>query len=90
MVLTSSREVAEIFEIEIVLQRRLKVVRRGELHQVVRLGRFWKRPQANDPVRVLLDFFAHQRRQKLAFSDTRDGGVQRCVPIGKTSAGYVE
>jgi len=63
---------AQVGEIEVILQPCLEIVRGEQLHQVISLRRFRKRPQAYDPVLVLANFFAHKRVKKLPFADTLD------------------
>ena len=62
---------AQIVEIEVVLQRRLEIVRREQIHQVVRLGRLRQRAQADDPVLVLSNFLTHEHFQELALANAR-------------------
>ena len=67
---------SEVLEVEIVLQRRLEVVGRHELRQVIGFGRIGQRSQTNHPSLVLANFFPHQRFQKLAVSHAFDRRVQ--------------
>jgi hypothetical protein len=67
---------AQIFEVEVILERGLEIVRREQLHQVVRLGRLRQRPQTDDPVLVLPHFLAHEHLQELAVANARQRGVE--------------
>ncbi len=67
---------AQVLEVEVVLQRRLEIVRREQLHQVVGLRRLRQRPQPDDPVLVLADFLAHEHLQELAVANARQRGVE--------------
>ena len=67
---------AQVVEVEVVLQRRLEVVRRRQFRQVVGFGRFGQRPQPDHPVLVLANFFAHQRLQESAALHAVDRRVQ--------------
>ena len=66
---------AQLFEVQVVLQRCLEVVRSHQLHQVEGLGRIGQRAQADDPALVLLDLLAHQRLEEASVGDALDRGV---------------
>ena len=66
---------AQILHVQVVLQRRLEVVRRHQLGQVEGLGCIGQRAQAHNPHVVLLDFLAHQGLEEVARADAARGGI---------------